>query len=170
MIKSNARGGPVDLAKHLKRADTNERVEILGLRGVAALDLGGALREMYAMGTALRTTRTLCHASINVPAHERLTPEQRSQAINRLALACGLTGQPRASVEHDKRGGEGDARALPCRRVVARELDREFGHARVQSVHVERDGPTGKRVMRPARAPSHAEGSTDRYRPASDGG
>jgi hypothetical protein len=89
-MKGNARGGPVELAKHLKRADTNERVEILGLRGVAALDLNGALREMYAMGAAPRTTRTLCHASINVPAHERLTPEQRSQAINRLAFAPGL--------------------------------------------------------------------------------
>jgi hypothetical protein len=107
VIKGNARGGPVELAKHLKRADTNERVEILGLRGVAALDLDGALHELYAMGAALRTTRTLCHASINVPAQERLTPEQRSQAISRLAFAPGLTGQPRASVEHEKRGGEG---------------------------------------------------------------
>ena len=44
VIKGNARGGPVELAKHLKRADTNERVEILALRGVAALDLDGALR------------------------------------------------------------------------------------------------------------------------------
>ena len=132
MIKGNARGGPVELAKHLKRADTNERVEILALRGVAALDLDGALREMYAIGAALRTTRTLYHASINVPAHERLTPEQRSQAINRLAFAPGLTGQPSASVEHEKRGG--DARALPSRRVVARELELEFGHARVQGV------------------------------------
>ena len=30
--------------------------------------------------------------------------------------------------------------------LVARELEREFGHARVQGVHVERDGPNGERV------------------------
>jgi hypothetical protein len=83
------RGGPVELTKHLKRADTNERVEILGLRGVAVLDLDGALREMYAMGAALRTTRTLCHASINVPAHERLTPEQRAKRSNGWRLRPG---------------------------------------------------------------------------------
>lgn len=179
VIKGNARGGPVELAKHLKRADTNERVEILGLRGVASLDLDGALCEMDAMGAALRTTRTLYHASINVPAHERLTPEQRSQAIDRLESALGLTGQPRAIVEYEKRGRGGDMRvhchvvwsctdmehmrAIRCdhnfrtHELVARELEREFGHARVQGVHVERDRPNGERVMRPTRTPSHAE-------------
>jgi hypothetical protein len=51
-------------------------------------------------------------------------------------------------------------RAIRCdhnfrtHKLVARELEREFGHARVQGVHVERDGPNGERVMRPARAPS----------------
>jgi hypothetical protein len=35
---------------------------------------------------------------------------------------------------------------------VARELEREFGHKRVQGAHVEREG-----VERPARTPSHAE-------------
>ena len=179
VIKGSARGSPGDLAKHLKRRDTNERVGIPELRGVAALDLEGALREIDAMGAALRTPRTLYHASINVPAHERLTPEQRSQAIDRLESALGLTGQPRAVVEHEKRGRGGDMRvhchvvwsrtdmehmrAIRCdhnfrtHELVARELEREFGHARVQGAHIERDGPNGERVMRPARTPSHAE-------------
>lgn len=179
VIKGSARGSPADLAKHLQRRDTNERVEILGLRGVAALDLTGALREMDAVGVALRTTRTLYHASINVPVHERLTPEQRTQAIDRLETRLGLTGQPRVVVEHEKPNRAGEMRvhchvvwsrtdldhmrAIRCdhnfrsHELVARELEREFGHQRVQGVHVERDGPNGERIIRPDRTPSHAE-------------
>lgn len=179
VIKGNARGGAGDLAKHLLRQDTNERVQLIGLRGVAANDLAGALKEMDAYGAALRTTRTLYHASINVPAHERLTPEQRAQAIDRLESALGLTGQPRAIIEHEKHGRGGDLRvhchvvwsrtdldhmrAIRCdhnfrtHELVARGLEREFGHARVQGVHIERDGPDGTRITRPERTPSHAE-------------
>ena len=36
--------------------------------------------------------------------------------------------------------------------IVARELEREFGHERVQGAHIERDGKA-----RPERTPSHAE-------------
>ena len=133
---------------------------------------------MYAIGAALRTTRTLYHASINVPAHERLTPEQRSQAINRLAFAPGLTGQPSASVEHEKRGGEGrracttksscgraragagvrscacSGRACPTTRIRRRPRSPRCGG---RGITASRDGPNGERVMRLARAPSHAE-------------
>jgi hypothetical protein len=179
VIKGNARGSPADLAKHLQRRDTNERVEILGLRGVASLDLAGALREMDAFGAALRTDRTLYHASINVRADEVLTPAQRTAAIDRLESALGLTGQPRAIVEHEKHGRVGEGRihwhvvwsrtdmehmrAIRCdhnfrtHELVAREMEREFGHARVQGVHIERNGPDGKRIERPDRTPSHAE-------------
>lgn len=179
VIKGGARGGPAELANHLKRTDTNERVNVLELRGVAANTLDGALREMDALGAALKTNRTLYHASINVPAHERLTDAQREQAIDRLEKALGLTGQPRVVVEHEKQGRAGDdrvhyhvvwsrtdlehMRAIRCdhnfrtHELVARELEREFGHARVQGVHIEREGPDGERVKRPDRTPSHAE-------------
>jgi hypothetical protein len=112
VIKGNARGSPADLAKHLKRTDTNERVTVIALRGVAAHDLAGALREMDALGAALRTERTLYHASINIRADEQMTPAQRDHAIDRLEAALGLTGQPRAIVEHEKQGraGEGHRR------------------------------------------------------------
>jgi hypothetical protein len=160
VIKGNARGGPGELAKHLGRTDTNERVSVLEVRGVAASDLAGALREMDRCG-------------------EELTPAQRTRAIDRLEEKLGLTGQPRVVVEHEKHGRGGDARvhwhvvwsrtdldhmrAIRCdhnfrtHELVARELEREFGHQRVQGVHVERDGPDGERITRPDRTPSHAE-------------
>lgn len=46
------------------------------------------------------------HASINTRADERLPPEQRMQAIDRLEKDLGLTGQPRAVVVHEKEGRE----------------------------------------------------------------
>ena len=81
----------------------------------------------------------------------------------------GLTGQPRAIVVHEKKDREHchvvwlrvNAETMTAIRadhnfrkheIVARELEREFGHQRVQGAHIERDGKP-----RPERAPSHAE-------------
>ena len=172
VIKGNARGRPAALAKHLERQDTNERVTVREIRGVAADDVPGALKEMDALGAALQTDRTLYHASINVPIHEALTEAQRNRAIDRLEERLGLTGQPRVVVEHEKKGRQHThvvwsrtdlehMRAIRCdhnfrtHEMAARELEREFGHQRVQGVHVEREGPNGERVKRPKRTPSH---------------
>jgi hypothetical protein len=151
------------------RTDTNERAEVKELDGVAAEDLRGALLEMEAVAAGTRCTKPFYHASINTPAHERLTDEQRAYAIDRLAAELGLTGQARAVVVHEKEGREhchiawsridldrmaaiSDSHNFRKHEIVARELEREFGHERVQGAHVERDGKP-----RPERTPSHAE-------------
>ena len=169
VIKGNPRGSPSGLAKHLERTDTNERMQVKEIRGVVANDLAGALQEMDAHGAALRTTRTLYHASINTRADERLTDEQRARAVDQLEEKLGLTGQARAVVMHEKEGRAhfhivwartdlDHMRAIRCdhnyrkHEEVARALEAEFGHARVQGAHVEREGKG-----RPARTPSHAE-------------
>ena len=169
VIKGSARGGPAKLALHLERTDTNEKMRVAEMRGVAAKDLNGALREMDALGAALNTHRTLYHASINTRGDERMTPEQKAVAIDRLEERLGLTGQPRVVVEHTKKDRDHihivwsrtdleHMRAIRCdhnyraHEEVARELEREFGHARVQGAHVERDGKA-----RPARTPGHDE-------------
>ncbi len=169
VIKGNARGGAASLAAHLQRTDTNEVAELRELRGVAAEDLDGALREMEAVAAGARSARHFYHASINTRADEVMTPEQWKQAVDRLERELNLTGQPRAVVAHVKEGRAhvhiawsridiGTLRAIPdshnYRRheLVSRELEREFGHARVQGVHIERAGEP-----RPERTPSHAE-------------
>ena len=169
VIKGSARGGPAKLADHLKRTDTNEKMRVTEIRGVAAKDIDGALREMDALGAGLNTPRTLYHASINTPAHERMTPEQKAAAIDRLEERLGLSGQPRVVVEHTKKDRDhihivwsrtdlDHMRAIRCdhnyrtHETVARELEREFGHARVQGAHAERDGKA-----RPDRTPGHDE-------------
>jgi hypothetical protein len=154
---------------HLTRTDTNERAEVKELRGVAADDLRGALQEMEAIASGTRCTKPFYHASIDPRAGERLTEEQRTKAIDRLEKELGLVGQPRVVVVHEKEGREhchivwsrvdidtmrtiSDSHNYRKHELVARELERDFGHERVQGVHVERDGKP-----RPERTPSHAE-------------
>jgi uncharacterized protein YhaN len=174
VIKGNARGGAGGLAKHLLRADTNERVNVTELRGVAARDLTSALEEMEAVGSGTRCRKSLYHASINTRADEHLTPAQKAHAIDTLEEKLGLKGQSRVVVEHLKEGRAhihivwsridlntmtaiSDSHNFRRHELVARQLEREFGHQRVQGAHVERDGPDGERVIRPDRTPSHAE-------------
>jgi len=169
VIKGNARGGAGALAAHLQRTDTNERAELREARGVVAEDLDGALREMEAVASGARSKRPFYHASINTRADELLTEAQWTKAIDRLERELGLTGQPRVVVAHLKEGRAHvhiawsrieleTMKAIPdshnYRRheIVARELEREFGHARVQGAHIEREGEA-----RPDRTPSHAE-------------
>jgi DNA repair exonuclease SbcCD ATPase subunit len=77
---------------HLERTDTNERMHVLELQGVAATDLRGALKELEAVASACPSCkRPFYHASINTRADERMTPEQREQAIDRLEKELGLT-------------------------------------------------------------------------------
>jgi hypothetical protein len=151
------------------RTDTNERAEVKEIRGVVAQDLSGALREMEAVAAGARTNKPFYHGSINTRADERLTDEQRMYAIDKLEAALGLTGQPRVVVVHEKKDREhfhivwsridldrmaaiSDSHNFRKHEEVARDLEREFGHERVQGAHVERDGKP-----RPERTPSHRE-------------
>ena len=49
IIKGRSRANADELATHLLRADTNERVEVIEIRGTVAMDVKGALREMCAV-------------------------------------------------------------------------------------------------------------------------
>jgi hypothetical protein len=169
IIKGTSCAGASRLAAHLTRTDTNERAEVKDIRGVVADNLSGALREMEAVAAGARTTKPFYHGSINTRADERLTDEQRMQAIDKLEAALGLTGQARVVVVHEKEGREhchivwsridldrmaaiSDSNNYRKHEEVARSLEREFGHERVQGAHVERDGSA-----RPERTPSHSE-------------
>ena len=72
IIKGGSRAGASDLAAHLQRVDTNERMEVLEVRGTVSREVDGALREIEAMSSGTRCKNPLYHASINVPIHERL--------------------------------------------------------------------------------------------------
>jgi hypothetical protein len=169
IIKGQSRAGAAELAAHLQRVDTNERMEVIEVRGTIAHDLEGALHEMEALSSGTRCKNPLYHASINVPIHERLGMEHWQQAVDRLEEKLGLAGQPRAVVMHEKFGREhihvvwgrvraetlvaiADSHNYLKHEMVARELEREFGHERVQGAHAERDG-----APRPERTIAYTE-------------
>ena len=141
------------------------------MRDVAATDLRGALPEMEAVASACpNCKKPLYQASINTQAHERMSDEQRMKAVDRLEKEFGLIGQPRVVVVHEKNDGRehchvvwsridldkmraiSDSHNFRKHEIVARELEREFGHEQVQGAHIERDGKP-----RPPRTPSHKE-------------
>jgi hypothetical protein len=168
IIKGGSCAGAGRVAAHLLRADQNERVKLIEIRGVAAEDLRGALIDMAALASGTNCHKPLYSASINPRAGEQLSAGQWDHAVERLEAALGLKGRPRVVVEHVKDGRAHRhvawARVDPARKhtasdshnyriheTVARALEREFGFERVQGAHVERDGP------RPGRTPSHDE-------------
>lgn len=169
IIKGKSRAGPVQLAAHLGNAEKNERVSLLETRGTVAQDLRGALIEMntYALGT--RCAKSLYHAAISPALPHQLTDAQRSEAIDALEARMGLDGHARVIVMHEKLGRQhihvvwsridlekmrsvSDSHNYRKHEEVARELERRFGHDRVQGAHHERDG-----IDRPDRTPSRAE-------------
>ena len=169
IIKGKSRSGPSELATHLGNAEKNERVTLLETRGTVSQELQGALAEMDALVVGTRCTKPLYHAAISPEPPHRLSPEQRAEAINALEEKLGLTGHPRAVVLHRKYGREhihvvwsridlkrmravSDSHNYRKHEEVSRDLERRFGHNRVQGAHHERDG-----VERPARTPSRAE-------------
>ncbi len=169
IIKGASRSGPLGLAAHLGNAEKNERVTLLETRGTVAQDLKGALVEMDALALGTRCTKPLYHAALSPAMPHRLTPEQREEAIDALEEKLGLTGQPRVVVMHEKYGREHihvvwsridldkmgavpDSHNYRKHEEVARDLERRFGHERVQGAHVGREG-----VTRPPRTPSRAE-------------
>ncbi len=169
IIKGTSRGGPAALAAHLGNAEKNEVVSLLETRGTVARDLRGALVEMDAYAVGTRCTKSLYHAAISPGPPLRLTPEQRTLAIDALESKLGLSGHSRVVVLHEKLGREHihvvwsridlekmrtvhDGHNYRKHEEVARDLERLFGHERVQGAHHERDG-----IDRPERTPSRAE-------------
>lgn len=169
IIKGKSRAGPGALASHLGNAEKNERVQLLETRGTIASDLRGALVEMDAYAAGSRCEKPLYHAAISPEPPHRLTPEQRTEAVDALEEKLGLEGHSRVVVLHEKLGREHlhvvwsridletmrsvhDGHNYRKHEEVARDLERRFDHERVQGAHAEREG-----VERPDRTPSRAE-------------
>jgi hypothetical protein len=169
IIKGKSITGPEALGPYLGNAEKNERVQLIEIRGTIAQDIVGALIEMDAYAEGTRCLKPLYHAKLNPEPPHTLTPEQRAEAIDFLEEKLGLTGHARVVVLHQKLGREHlhivwtridleKMRAVPDshnyrkHEEVGRELERRFGHPRVQGAHAERDG-----VERPDRSPSRSE-------------
>lgn len=171
IIKGSSRASPSQLARHLQRADTNERVEIIQLDSPTG-NLKEAFRDWQLLSTGTRGTKGLYHANIDPDARYQMTPEQWQRAVDVLEKELGLEGQPRAVVMHEKHGRQhvhvvwqrtdidtmtlvADSFNYKAHERASLTLEREFGHEIVPGKHAKRDRE--KQPELPKAEISHAE-------------
>lgn len=103
ILVGNQRGNAKNLAFHLLKQE-NERVEVHEMRGFCSDNLVSAFNESYAMSRATKCKQHLFSLSLNPPKDAEVSNEQFEDAIGRVEVKLGLTGQPRAIVFHEKNG------------------------------------------------------------------
>ena len=155
IVKGQSRAAPNDLARHLGRTDTNERVELVEL-GWPTKTLKGALNDWQTISEGTRGRHGLYHANIDPDARYAMTPEQWTRAVDVLDDELGLQGQPRAVVRHEKNGREhvhvvwcrtdmdtmtlrSDAMNYLAHERASLRMEQEFGHEHVPGKHAKRD-------------------------------
>lgn len=156
IIKGGARAKPADLATHLQRTDTNERVMVLEVAW-GSQDLNGAFSDWQDLvALTAQGEKGLYHANIDPHADYTMSGEQWAYAIQKLESELGLEGQPRAVVMHVKHGREhvhvvwgrtdldtqtlrSDSNNYEAHERAARHLEQIFGHEIVPGPHSGRD-------------------------------
>lgn len=155
IIKGGSRAGPKQLATHLLRTDTNERMEVLELHS-GLDDLAATFRDWQTLSEATRGRKGLYHVNIDPDARYDMTPAQWARAVEVLEQELGLEGQPRAVVLHEKKGRQhihivwartdletmtmrSDSNNYLAHERASLKLEREFGHEHVPGKHAKRD-------------------------------
>jgi hypothetical protein len=126
ILKGGSRGNPKQLAYHLQRVDTNERVTILELQHPIK-DPEEAFYCWQALSEGSpRAKKGLYH--LNIDPHERyeMTPEKWQRAVGIAEKQLGFEGQSRCVVLHEKDGRE-HIHVVWCR------MDYEAGRLRSDS-------------------------------------
>lgn len=155
IIKGSSRAAPSQLANHLRRADTNERVEVLELQSPHD-DLGAALKDWQFLASGTKGTKGLYHANIDPAEAYAMTRVQWARSVEVLEEELGLQGQPRAVVLHEKHGRQhihvvwartdvatmklrSDSHNYQAHERASHRLELEFGHEHVPGKHEKRD-------------------------------
>ncbi|HEX3885409.1 MAG TPA: relaxase/mobilization nuclease domain-containing protein [Stellaceae bacterium] len=155
IIKGDSRGGPVQLARHLLRTDTNETVKIVQLDSPTG-SLREALRDWQLISAGTRGSKGLYHANISPDARYAMTPEQWQRAVDVLEKELGFDGQPRVVVVHEKHDRQhihvvwqrtdidkmklvSDSFNYVAHERASMALEQEFGHEHVPGKHAKRD-------------------------------
>lgn len=155
VINGGSRAGPDQLAAHLLRTDTNERVTILELNSPVD-GLRETFRDWQVLSTGTRGTKGLYHANIDPATQYDMTREQWLRSVDVLEEKLGFTGQPRAVVMHEKNGREhihvvwqrtdvermrlvSDSYNYIAHEEASYQLEKEFGHEHVPGKHAKRD-------------------------------
>lgn len=155
IIKGASRASPKQLATHLGRRDTNERVEVLELQSPAGT-LREAFRDWQTLSEGTKGRLGLYHANIDPAEAYTMTADQWSRCVDVLEEELGFGGQPRAVVLHEKHGREhihvvwartdidtmtlkADSHNYLAHERASQRLELEFGHEMVPGKHAKRD-------------------------------
>lgn len=155
IIKGGSRAGPSQLAWHLQRRDTNEKIEILELQSPAG-SLKDAFIDWQTLSEGTQGFKGLYHANIDPAKDYVMTPAQWQRAVEVLEEELGFQGQPRAVVMHEKRGRQhihvvwartdvdkmtlrSDSQNYLAHERASKKLELEFGHEQVPGKHAKRD-------------------------------
>lgn len=155
IIKGQSRGGPVQLARHLLRTDTNETVKIVQLDSPTG-SLREAMRDWQTIAAGTRGSKGLYHANISPDARYPMTPEQWQRCVDVLEKELGFEGQPRVVVVHEKHGRQhihvvwqrtdidsmtlvSDSFNYIAHERASMALEKEFGHEHVPGKHAKRN-------------------------------
>ena len=155
IIKGGSRAAPGQLAWHLQRLDTNDKIEILELQSPAP-NLAEAFRDWQTLVEGTRGFKGLYHANIDPAKDYTMTREQWQHAVEVLEKELKLEGQPRAVVMHEKHGREhihvvwartdidamtlrSDSQNYLAHERASQRLELEFGHEQVPGKHAKRD-------------------------------
>ncbi|MEM6890773.1 MAG: relaxase/mobilization nuclease domain-containing protein [Pseudomonadota bacterium] len=104
ILKGAQRGAAKQLAIHLLNEFENDHVEVHEVSGFLSEDITGAFKEVQAVAKGTRCKQPFFSVSLSPPLGASVTIEQFEDAVERIAVANGLTGQPRAIVFHEKDG------------------------------------------------------------------
>lgn len=104
ILKASQRAGAKALAIHLLREDENDHVEVHEIRGFVADNVGGALREAYAISKGTKCRQYLFSVSLSPPETEKVGIAAFERAIETIEQRNGLSGHPRVIVFHEKNG------------------------------------------------------------------
>ena len=155
IIKGGSRAAPGQLAWHLQRLDTNDKVEILEIQFPTS-NLAEAFRDWQTISEGTRGFKGLYHANIDPAMDYTMTREQWQHAVDVLEKELKLEGQPRAVVMHEKLGREhlhvvwartdidtmtlcSDSQNYLAHERASQRLENEFGHEPVPGKHAKRD-------------------------------
>ena len=155
IIKGGSRAAPSQLAWHLQRLDTNEKVEILEVQSPTP-NLAEAFRNWQTLSEGTHGIKGLYHANIDPAKDYTMTRDQWQRAVEVLEKELHLEGQPRAVVMHEKYGREHihvvwartdidrmalcpDSQNYLAHERASQRLEMEFGHEPVPGKHAKRD-------------------------------
>jgi hypothetical protein len=104
ILKGSQRSGGQKLAVHLLNTQDNEHIEVYEISGLIADNVQDAFKEMQSLSKGTKCQQYMFSVSLSPPQKEIVPLEYFAKAIADIEDKCGLAGQPRVIVFHEKEG------------------------------------------------------------------